>query len=587
VAETEIKQRLAAILAADAVGFSRLMGTDEQATLRELDANRALFRVHTEQHGGRIVDMAGDSVLAVFASAAGAVRAAVAAQAAVTERCATVPEDRRMRYRIGVNLGDIIEKPDGSIYGDGVNIAARLQSLAEPGGILLSGKVHDEVQGRVNVGLAAAGEHKVKNIARPLRTYRVVAAGEAKPLRQEAEGPPPLPDKPSIAVLPFDNMSGDAEQEYFADGITEDIITDISKVSGLFVIARNSSFAYKDKAVNVREVGRELGVKTVLEGSVRKAGNRVRITAQLIDAASGGHLWAERYDRDLDDIFAVQDEVTRAIVDALKVRLTPDESARVGRRGTADVDAYDLYVRGRQQLQRYTAESVAEARQLFEQAIALDPNFGAAYAGVAITFKNDLLNQRSPDRAAAQKLFEDYAAKAVALDPDEPTIHWARAADYISRRQSAEAVREVRAWLRVEPSSDLAHGMLAQSLLYDEAPAEAVSEIEYAMRLNPSFPDLYLHVLGHALLLTRDYDAAEDALRRRIRRNPATDASRMLLASLLGHRGRADEARAEWAELLRHHPGFVLAERRKGWFYSNPADEEFVIEGLRRAGLGE
>jgi len=587
VAETEIKQRLAAILAADAVGFSRLMGTDEQATLRELDANRALFRVHTEQHGGRIVDMAGDSVLAVFASAAGAVRAAVAAQAAVTARCATVPEDRRMRYRIGVNLGDIIEKPDGSIYGDGVNIAARLQSLAEPGGILLSGKVHDEVQGRVNVGLAAAREHKVKNIARPLRTYSVVAAGEAKPMRQEAEAPPPLPDKPSIAVLPFDNMSGDAEQEYFADGITEDIITDISKVSGLFVIARNSSFAYKDKGVNVTEVGRELGVKTVLEGSVRKAGNRVRITAQLIDAASGGHLWAERYDRDLDDIFAVQDEVTRAIVDALKVRLTPDESARVGRRGTADVDAYDLYVRGRQQLQRYTAESVAEARQLFEQAIALDPNFGAAYAGVAITFKNDLLNQRSPDRAAAQKLFEDYAAKAVALDPDEPTIHWARAADYISRRQSAEAVREVRAWLRVEPSSDLAHGMLAQSLLYDEAPAEAVSEIEYAMRLNPSFPDLYLHVLGHALLLTRDYDAAEDALRRRIRRNPATDASRMILASVLGHRGRADEARAEWAELLRHHPGFVLAERRKGWFYSNLADEEFVVEGLRRAGLAE
>ena len=587
MAETEIKQRLAAILAADAVGFSRLMGTDEQATLRELDANRALFRVHTEQHGGRIVDMAGDSVLAVFASAAGAVRAAVAAQAAVTARCATVPEDRRMRYRIGVNLGDIIEKPDGSIYGDGVNIAARLQSLAEPGGILLSGKVHDEVQGRVNVGLAAAREHKVKNIARPLRTYSVVAAGEAKPMRQEAEAPPPLPDKPSIAVLPFDNMSGDAEQEYFADGITEDIITDISKVSGLFVIARNSSFAYKDKGVNVTEVGRELGVKTVLEGSVRKAGNRVRITAQLIDAASGGHLWAERYDRDLDDIFAVQDEVTRAIVDALKVRLTPDESARVGRRGTADVDAYDLYVRGRQQLQRYTAESVAEARQLFEQAIALDPNFGAAYAGVAITFKNDLLNQRSPDRAAAQKLFEDYAAKAVALDPDEPTIHWARAADYISRRQSAEAVREVRAWLRVEPSSDLAHGMLAQSLLYDEAPAEAVSEIEYAMRLNPSFPDLYLHVLGHALLLTRDYDAAEDALRRRIRRNPATDASRMILASVLGHRGRADEARAEWAELLRHHPGFVLAERRKGWFYSNLADEEFVVEGLRRAGLAE
>ncbi len=244
-------------------------------------------------------------------------------------------------------------------------------------------------------------------------------------------------------------------------------------------------------------------------------------------------------------------------------------------------------MRGRQQLQRYSPESAVEARQLFEQAIALDPNFGAPHAGIAVAIKHDLLNQRAPDRAAAQKLFEDHAAKAAALDPDEPTIHWARAAELISRRESAEAVREVREWLRVEPSSDLAHGMLAQSLLYDEKAAEAVREIEYAMRLNPHFPDLYLHVLGHALLLERDFDSAEDAFRRRIRRNPATDASRMLLVCLLGHRGRVDEARAEWAELLRHHPGFVLAERRKGWFYSNQADEEFVMEGLRRAGLAE
>jgi len=583
----EIRQKLAAILAADAVGFSRLMGMDERATLVELDTNRALFRHHCEEHEGRIVDMAGDSVLAVFASAAGAVRAAVAAQAAVEERGADIPDDRRLRYRVGVNLGEIIEKADGTIYGDGVNVAARLQSLAEPGGILLSAKVHDEVQGRVDVALAPAGEHKVKNIARPLRTFRVVAAGgQARP-QEVAETPPSPPDKPSIAVLPFENMSGDKEQDYFADGISEDVITDLSKVSGLMVIARNSSFAYKGRAVDLRDVARELDARHVLEGSVRKAGTRVRITAQLIDGRSGAHLWAERYDRELVDVFAIQDEVTRAIVEALKIHLTPEESARVGRRGTADVDAYDLYVRGRQQMQRYTPESVAEARHLFEQAIALDPNFGAAYAGIAITIKNDLLNQRSPDRAAAQKRFEDYAAKAIALDPDEPTIHWARAADSISRRQAAEAVREVRAWLRVEPSSDLAHGMLAQCLLYDEKAAEAVPEIEYAMRLNPHFPDLYLHVLGHALFLEREYDAAEDAFRRRIRRNPATDASRMLLASLLGHRGRADEARAEWTELLRHHPGFVLAERRKGWFYSKPADEEFVMEGLRRAGLGE
>ena len=587
MADSGFTQRLAAILAADAVGFSRLMGADERRTIAELDANRELFRRHCEEHEGRIVDMAGDSVLAVFASAAGAVRAAVAAQAAVEERSADIPDARRLRYRVGVNLGEIIEKADGSIYGDGVNVAARLQSLAEPGGILLSAKVHDEVQGRVDVSFAAAGEHKVKNIARPLRTYRVVTGGESKVPSRAAEPPPALPEKPSIAVLPFQNMSGDAEQEYFADGISEDLITDLSKVSGLMVIARNSSFAYKGRAVDLRDVARELGARHVLEGSVRKAGTRLRITAQLIDGQSGAHVWAERYDRDLVDVFAIQDEVTRAIVDALKVHLTPDEFVRVGRRGTADVDAYDFYVRARQQQQRFTAESIAEARQLFEQAIALDPSFAAAYAGLALTYNNDLLNQRSPDRVAAQRLFDDNVAKAVALDPDEPMIHWARAADLISRRQNAEAVREVRDWLRVEPSSDLAHGMLAQSLLYADAPAEAVREIEYAMRLNPRFPDLYLHVLGHALLLTRDFDAAEDALRRRIRRNPATDASRVLLVSILGHRGRVDEARTEWAELLRHHPGYVLAERRKNWVYSNPTDEEFVVEGLRLAGLAD
>jgi adenylate cyclase len=581
-----VQRRLAAILAADVAGYSRLMGLDEEGTLGALMAHRReLIDAKIAEHRGRIVKTTGDGALVEFSSVVDAVRCAIDMQRGLAERNATVPEDRRLEFRIGINLGDVIVD-EGDIFGDGVNIAARLEAIAEPGGINLSGSAYDQVKGKVPSVFEDLGLQQVKNIAAPVRVYRV-ARGPAHAESASAGASSASADRPSIAVLPFENMSGDAEQEYFADGISEDVITDLSKVSALIVIARNSSFAYKGRAVDLRNVARELGVRHVLEGSVRKAGGRVRITAQLIDGRSGAHLWAERYDRELVDVFAVQDEVTRAIVDALKVHLTPDESARVGRRGTADLDAYDFYVRGRQQMQRYTGESVAEARQLFEQAIALDPDFGAAHAGLAITYKNDLLNQRSPDRAAAQKLFEDHAAKAVALDPDEPMIHWALAADSISRRQNAEAVREVRAWLRVEPSSDLAHGMLAQSLLYDDAPAEAVSEIEYAMRLNPHFPDLYLHVLGHALLLMREYDRAEDAFRRRIRRNPGTDASRVLLACLLGHRGRADEARAEWAELRRHHPSFVLAERRKGWFYSNPADEEFVVEGLRRAGLAE
>ena len=523
--EQRVQRRLAAILAADVAGYSRLMGLDEEGTLGALMAHRReLIDAKIAEHSGRIVKTTGDGVLVEFASVVDAVRCAIDLQRGLAERNATVPADRRLNFRIGINLGDVMVD-DGDIFGDGVNIAARLEAIAEPGGINLSGSAYDQVKGKVPSAFEDLGLQQVKNIAEPVRVYRV-ARGPAG--SEPAAAAATSAERPSIAVLPFENMSGDAEQEYFADGISEDLITDLSKVSGLMVIARNSTFAYKGRAVDLRNVARELGVRHVLEGSVRKAGARVRITAQLIDGRSGAHLWAERYDRDFLDVFAIQDEVTRAIVDALKVHLTPDESARVGRRGTTDLDAYDFYVRGRQQLQRYTAESVAEARELFQQAIALDPDFGAAHAGIAITYKNDLLNQRSPDRAAAQKLFDDHAAKAVALDPDEPMIHWARAADFISRRQNAEAVREVRAWLRVEPSSDLAHGMLAQSLLYADAPAEAVREIEYAMRLNPSFPDLYLHVLGHALLLTRDYDAAEDAFRRRIRRNPATDASRLI-----------------------------------------------------------
>jgi TolB-like protein/Tfp pilus assembly protein PilF len=408
--------------------------------------------------------------------------------------------------------------------------------------------------------------------------YRVAGIGTRK-------DPAAASGRPSIAVLPFQNMSGDAEQEYFADGIAEDLITDLSKVSGLIVIARNSTFAYKGRALDLRAVARELGVRHLLEGSVRKSGGRVRITAQLIDGHNGSHIWAERFDRDFTDVFAIQDEVTRAIVEALRVRLTPDESARVGRRGTADLDAYDFYVRGRQQLQRYTPESVADARQLFGEALKLDPNFALAHAGVAVSVKNDMLNQRVEDRAAAQALFEKHAARAQELDPHEPMIYWVRATDFLSKRQADAAAAEVRKMLRAEPSSDLGHALLAQCLLYDGHAPEAVPEIEYAMRLNPRFPDLYLHVLGHAQLLNRQWDAAEDAFRRRIRRNPATDSSRMLLAALLGHRGRVEEARDEWDELKRHHPKFVVEERRKGWFYRFPADEEFVIDGLAKAGL--
>jgi len=590
LAEDRVERRLAAILAADVAGYSRLMGADEEGTLRALTAHRReLIDPKVAEHRGRIVKTTGDGALVEFASVVDAVRCAVEIQRAMADRNADVPQDKRVEIRIGINVGDIIIQGD-DIFGDGVNVAARLEGLAEPGGICVSRAVRDQVQDKLSFAFDSMGEQTVKNIARPIRVYRVKlgdGTGVKAVSAERRQAPSAASDKPSIAVLPFQNMSDDPEQQYFADGIAEDLITDLSKVSGLTVIARNSSFAYRDRAGDLRVVAKELDVRHLLEGSVRKAGGRVRVTAQLIDGGTGAHLWAERYDRDLTDVFAVQDEVTRAIVDALRIHLTPAESARVGRRGTADIDAYDLYVRGRQQLRRYTKASTIEARRLFEQAIALDPNFAAAYACAALAVKNERMNQVAADPAAADALIRSYGEKAASLDPDEPTIHWLRALDGLSQRRHAEAEREASELLRVEPSSDFAHSLLAQILVHAGRPAEAVPHLEQAMRLDPHFPDLYLHVLGHAYLLLRDWPRAEDALRRRIRRNPTTDSSRLLLASLLGHQDRPDEARAEWAELMRHHPSFVLADRRKGWFYKDPADEEFVVEGLRKAGVAD
>ena len=371
-------RRLAAILAADVVGYSRLMGADEAGTLARLRAHRKeLIEPSIAACGGRTIKLMGDGALVEFASVVDAVQCAVDIQAGMAGRNAEVPEVRRIAFRIGINFGDVIIEDD-DLYGDGVNIAARLEGLAAPGGICISGKVHDEILGKLELGFEDQGEQPVKNIARPVRVYRVVAGSAAAADGRQASlpsAPLSLPDKPSIVVLALQNMSADPEQDYFADGIAEDIITDLSKVSGLLVIARNSAFAYKGRAADLRQVCRELGVRHALEGSVRKAGNRVRITTQLIDGTTGGHVWAERYDRELTDIFDVQDEVTREIVAALKVRLTPDERRRVASRGTDDIEAYDWYLRGRELVIRHTRDQVAEGRPLLERAIALDPGF--------------------------------------------------------------------------------------------------------------------------------------------------------------------------------------------------------------------
>jgi adenylate cyclase len=584
---SDLKQRLAAILAADAAGYSRLMAGDDRATVSALDAARRVFRAEIESRQGRVIDMAGDSVLAVFETATGAVSAALAIQQEINRSGENIPEERRMRFRIGVHLGDVIEKGDGTVYGDGVNIAARLEGLAEPGGITISDSVRIAVKGKVAADFEDQGEQKVKNIPDPVRAHRVrpegsVAAAVAASVAEEADLP--LPDKPSIAVLPFNNMSGDAEQEYFADGITEDIITELSRISGLLVIARNSTFVYKKQAVDVKEVARRLGVRHVLEGSVRKAGKRVRITAQLIDASTGGHCWAERFDRDLEDIFAVQDEVTQHIVKELKVKLTPAESKGRAPRGKVNPEAYDLTIRAREAMLRFSPESMIEARSLLDRALALDPGFSVAYAVLAMVHAAEYVNgynQVGEDHLEKGKAF---AQKALELDPDETWAYQAMAMNNLWHKDYAAAEAAARRSIELAPNYVGGSIALGQVLDFTGRHAAAIDILEHALRLDPDF-DMTLHLIGRAQLGLGRYAEAGQSFKRRLLRNPRSDMSRAYLASLYGTTGRLEEARALWAELIEINPKFSVERLRRVLPYKDPAWFESFAGGLRQAGL--
>ncbi len=564
------ERKLTAILAADVVGYSRLMSRDEEGTLRHLRSHLAeLIEPHIAAHRGRIVKRTGDGLLVDFSSAIEAVRCALAVQVGMSDRNRTVPDDSRIEFRIGINLGDVIIEGD-DILGDGVNIAARLEAMAEPGGIFVSRAIRDSIRDKLDVGLEDLGERPVKNIPRPVRVFRVVRAGGARP----AVSPPAIPDKPSIAVLPFANMSGDAEQEFFSDGISEDLITDLSKVSALFVIARNSSFSFKGKAVKVQEIGRELGVRFILEGSIRKAGNRVRITAQLVDAATGGHLWADRFDRDLTDIFATQDEVVQRIVGALAVKLGPQET-QGPRRGTRNVEAYECWLRAREALGRGTRDSVARAKLMHRRALEIDPGFAAPYAGLAFALVADFVNGWSADGAATLAEAENVARHALALDDREPVGHVALGNVLVWRRQLDDAL------LAIERSLSL-----DQNYAQGHAAAEALESFARARRLDPLHPDIVRHFIAQAHFSLGQYDTAAGLLVDRIARNPRTDASRMLLAACLGHLGRLEEARAAWAELLEINPAFAVAQRAAVLPYRNDDDFRRIVEGLAKAGLG-
>jgi adenylate cyclase len=574
------ERRMAAILAADVVGYSRLMGRDEEGTLAALKALRAgLIDPSIAEHRGRIVKTTGDGLLVEFASVVDAVRCAIAVQRAIGERNAAIPEARRIALRIGINLGDIIID-EGDIFGDGVNVAARLEALAEPGGICVNRAVRDQIRDRLAVTFDDIGEQSLKNIARPVRVYRVrLAADETAPIAPSARTVPALalPDKPSIAVLPFANMSNDKEQEFFADGIAEDIITALSRYSSLFVIARNSSFSFKGRAVDVKQVGRELGVRYVLEGSLRKSGNRIRVTAQLVEAESGNHVWAERYDRDLDDIFAVQDEITQATTIAIAPAIADAEQQRAVRKPPDSLDAWAAYQRGLWHLGRASAEDDSRAEAFFQRATELDPMFVGGYIGLAACLSR---------AKGTQSREEAMARRAVALDGGDAEAH-ARLALALNARGDHQGARaEAEQALAICPNLAAAHGALGVILAYSGHPRDGLAALETCIRLDPRAPFLVnrLNQIALAHYFCRDYPAAIEAAERAIRAFPDFPSPYRWLAAALGELGRTAEAEAALAKAIAVSPSsfeFQVRERPP-WF--RPDDHAHMLAGLRKAG---
>lgn len=586
MSQHRVQRRLAAILVADIVGYSRMMRADEAATLSRLKRLRGdLLDPRITEYGGRLVKSTGDGLLAEFPSAVDAVQYAVDVQDAIAAADPGSDGDP-MRLRIGINLGDVVVEGD-DLLGDGVNVAARIESIARPGGICISASVYDQVRHKLDLDFEDRGLREVKNIAEPVRTYAVNPKSLARNAGAAADDERlVIADAPSIAVLPFDNMSGDAEQDYFSDGITEDIITDLSKVSRLMVIARNSSFTYKGRAVDVKQVARELGVRHVLEGSVRKAGNRVRVTAQLINGATGGHVWAERYDRVLEDIFAIQDEITLAIVDELKVRLDLGEKDRLGTKPSANVEAYDLALHGREKLMASVSPaSKDEAIAMFERARALDPDFVAPYVGLAFAHLMSYTNAWPPDPDASLDHALDLAHKAIDLDANDPLASRAYAVALLWKRRLDEACGELGRATALAPNDSELLATRGNMLVYMHEPDAAVESLEKAIRLDPLYPDMWLHFLGHAYFMKGDYETAARYLRERILRQPDTDLSRTMLASAYGHLGRVDEARRLWNEVFEVNPHYSLEQKERVLPYKDPSDWNRFVDGLKKAGL--
>jgi len=676
----EVKRKLTAILSADVKGYSRLMGEDEKGTVRTLNEYKEVMTGLIQHHHGRVVDSTGDNLMAEFASVVDAVESSVEIQKELKARNAELPENRRMEFRIGINLGDVIEE-EGRIYGDGVNIASRIESLSEAGGICISGTAYDHVENKLSLGYEYLGEQTVKNITKPVRAYRVLmrpeAAGKvigekkvkprqwqratvgfvvivivvvaafviwklytpsapkpevvpkekvtaAQPEKPPANVPPsaevapkekmavpksekvsktvtppppkeevaskdkmafPLPDKPSIAVLPFVNMSGDAKQEYFSDGLTEEIITALSKTPKLFVIARNSSSVYKGKAVNVQQVSRELGVKYVLEGSVRSSGNQLRITAQLIDATTGSHLWAERYDRELKDIFALQDEITMKILTSLQVSLADGEMGRTQAKGTNNLDAYLLFLQGQGEARRMNKDGNFLSRQMAQQAIALDPKYALAYSLLANSYMAEVVLGISEDPRLSLKKAMELVQKAIALDNSLALPHGLLGWIYTLMLQHDKGIAECEQAVKLEPNSALAYFRLNLALRFAGRPKEAITMCKEAIRLDPIPVSIYYQSLTNSYFLTGQYEEAIAAGKKATSLGPNNLVAHAFLAVAYVLYGREEEARIEAAEVLRINPKFLIDSWAKTMPYKNEADKELTIGALRKAGL--
>src|SRR5438067_9079841 len=586
MASDQTKRKLAAILAADIAGYSRLMGTDEEGTLARLKLlRRELIDPKNKQHRGRIVKTTGDGILIEFPSVVDAVRCAIEVQQGMVERNADVPKEKRIEFRVGVNLGDVmIEGRD--LYGDGVNIAARLEALAEPGGICISRTVLSHARDKVSFDVEDAGEQTLKNIARPVHVYRIIIPSQRPAMRKPEVLALALPDKPSVAVLPFTNMSGDPEQEFVSDGVAEDVITALSHYPSLFVIARNSSFTYKGRAVDVKQVGRELGVRYVLEGSVRKAGNRIRVTSQLLEAGTSNHVWAERYDRDLADIFSVQDELTQALTTALAPAIADAELRRAMRKPPESLDAWAAYQRGLWHLSKATPDDDATAEKFFKQAIDLDPAFAGGYSALALYQLQAAAIYQKRDLRNAQRSAEALARRAVALDDADAEarscLGWA-----LQACGDAEgALAEIERALSMSPNLAIAHGHRGATLIFAGRQTEGHTALETCIRLDPRDPYLAVRLLHVAcgLYFCGEYAASIEASKRLIRSYPDFPMVYRWSAAALGQLGRTTEASEALQKAVSRAPGAfdMYVRSRAPWF--RPEDHDHLVNGLRKAG---